>query len=387
MFLESAVKYQHVINMNVVQKDALHIGNFAETIIKNIKQGILVLDTADRITFANDTVITFFGFETLDQIQGKTIQTFLPSKPHEKRFYHTIVNVNDSHKGEETFARADGAVMTCSYTAKYAEDTVSGVRYKLFLVRDVSAKKRSEQKLAEYTKRLEDKNRELDQFAYIVSHDLKAPLRAISNLSLWLQEDLGASLEEENKKNFDMLRGRVVRLESLINGILEYSKVGRTEITAERVDVFDLVNEVVEMLSPAKNFEIQIDKSLPVLEAPKILLLQVFSNLIGNAIKYSDKANGIIKVSCKDVGAFYEFTVEDNGPGIPSEFYEKIFTIFQTLQSRDKFESTGIGLTIVKRIVDEQGGKIRVESEVEKGSKFIISWPKTLPVKSNASIE
>ncbi|HYF68224.1 MAG TPA: ATP-binding protein [Ohtaekwangia sp.] len=372
--------------MNVVSKNTLHIGNLAETIIKNIKEGILVLDTADRITFANDTVITFLGFETLDQIQGKYIQPFLSEKASEKSFYHTVVNLNDSHNGEETFYRADGTVMTCSYTAKYAEDTVSGVRYKLFLLRDVSAKKRSEEKLAEYTRRLEEKNRELDQFAYIVSHDLKAPLRAISNLSLWLQEDLGASLEEENKKNFEMLRGRVVRLESLINGILEYSKVGRTQITTERVDVCVLVNEVVEMLSPSKKFSIQIDKSLPALEAPKILLFQIFSNLIGNAIKYNDKAEGEVKIYCIEDGDYYEFTVEDNGPGIPTEFFEKIFAIFQTLQSRDKFESTGIGLTIVKRIVDEHGGEIRVESEIEKGSKFIFNWPKSIADKSNLSV-
>jgi signal transduction histidine kinase len=194
-----------------------------------------------------------------------------------------------------------------------------------------------------------------------------------------LQEDLGDTLVEENKKNLTMLRGRVERLESLINGILQYSKIGRVEMASQSVDVYLLLKEIVEMLCPPANIGVEINSQMPVLEVPKIMLLQVFSNLISNAIKYNDKANGIIKVYATEKEHEYEFVVEDNGPGIPSEFRETIFLIFHTLQSRDKFESTGIGLTIVKRIVEERGGTIWVESALGGGSKFIFSWPKQNP--------
>jgi light-regulated signal transduction histidine kinase (bacteriophytochrome) len=256
------------------------------------------------------------------------------------------------------------------------EDIDGTGRKKMVLFRDITAQKKATEKIAEYTVKLEKSNKELDQFAYIVSHDLKAPLRAISNLSLWLQEDLGASLSEDSKNNLTMLRNRVKRMESLINGILDYSKVGRDQMPSARIDVFRLLGEVLELLSPPPHIKVEINREMPVMEAPKIMLLQVFSNLIGNAIKYNDKKEAHIKVYSTEKTNSYEFTIEDNGPGIAPEYHEKIFVIFQTLQSRDKFESTGIGLTIVKRILDERGGKIWVESHEGKGSKFIFDWPK-----------
>jgi signal transduction histidine kinase len=246
---------------------------------------------------------------------------------------------------------------------------------KLIVLREVTGKN-IEERLESANKALEKNNRELNQFAYIVSHDLKAPLRAISNLSVWLQEDLGPTLSVENKKNLDMLGGRVARLEALINGILEYSKLGREKIKTERVELFEVIEEAIELVGCPSHINISVNEHMPVLEAPRILLIQVFSNLLSNAIKYNDKKEGVIRIYASETLNEYEITVEDNGPGIPAEFCEKIFVIFQTLQSRDKFESTGIGLAIVKRIVEEHGGKIWVESEIEKSSKFIFTWPK-----------
>lgn len=339
-----------------------------------MKDALLVLNTTNHIEVINEAGINLFGFSTAEEVKGKHISELCLKAEEAENFINYLHLNGHFDQWQNTFVRTDGRVFTACYSGVQIQEEGSG-HSKLLVLRDVTLQKISEQKLAEYTRRLEKSNKALDQFAYIVSHDLKAPLRAISNLSLWLQEDLGTSLSDDNKNNLTMLRGRVVRLESLINGILEYSKVGRTQIASESVDVYTLITEVVEMLSPPSHVEVKIDDGMPVIEAPKVMLLQVFSNLISNAIKYNDKTQVVVKVYCSKKDDHYEFVVEDNGPGIPAEFFEKIFVIFQTLQARDKFESTGIGLTIVKRIIEEQGGKIGVESTLGEGSKFIFTWP------------
>jgi PAS domain S-box-containing protein len=347
-----------------------------ENMMKIMGEGLLILNPNNEVEIVNESIMSMLGFSTSGELVGKHVSEFYAHADEAASFIE-FFEINDRFDNRESkLVRKSGSTFTVSYSGLHIQHASRPGVFKAILLRDITAQKTAERRLAEYTERLEKSNKELDQFAYIVSHDLKAPLRAISNLSLWLQEDLGPSLSEENKKNLVMLRGRVVRLDSLISGILEYSKVGRTQLVVSSIDVHSLITEVVEMLSPPAHINIQIGNKMPVVDAPKILLLQVFSNLIGNAIKYNDKAQGLINIYCEQKETCYEFVVEDNGPGIPAEFFEQIFVIFHTLKSRDKFESTGIGLTIVKRIIEEQGGKIWVESEIGTGSKFIFTWPK-----------
>jgi len=341
-----------------------------------MQEAMLVLNPLNEIVIANAAAVVLFGHDEESDLLGKNIRELFATPEEVNKLQVFLDEEGHTDKWKGAFIREDGCQFTGSYSVTVFKCGKNFGLTKLVLIRDVSEHEKSERMIAEYTTKLEKNNTELDQFAYIVSHDLKAPLRAISNLSSWLQEDLGSSLTGENKDNFVMLTNRVTRMESLINGILEYSKVGRENLPSEPVDVSEVLKEVLDLLSPPPHVRVNLAAPMPVINAPKIMLHQVFSNLISNAIKYNDKEEPLISVSAQETEQGVQFIVEDNGPGIPAEYHEKIFVIFQTLQARDKYESTGIGLTIVKRILAARGGKIRVESEVGKGSKFIVDWPK-----------
>ena len=227
--------------------------------------------------------------------------------------------------------------------------------------------------LAQTNMMLADRNQELDQFVYVSSHDLKAPLRAIANLSEWIEEDLAGQLPEEGQQHMKLLRKRVRRMDALIDGLLEYSRVGRAKVSVETVNVGDLLAEVIDLLAPPPNFVVEV-ALMPTIQTRKLPLSQVFSNLISNAIKHCDRLDARIQITAKAYDQSCEFAVSDNGPGIALEHQEKIFVIFQTLDARDKTENTGIGLSIVKKLVELEGGKIWVESQPGQGAKFIFTW-------------
>ena len=274
-------------------------------------------------------------------------------------------------------------------TASTIRNSAGELLYFIVAIQDITHQKESEailkaQKdnllatnlmLTHTMRTLEQRNEELDQFAYVTSHDLKAPLRAIANLATWIEEDLGDRLPADNVEQFELLKSRVHRMEGLINGLLEYSRIGRTQQSSEQVNVASLLADTIDSL-PSDQFKIEIAPEMPTFPAKRAPLLQVFSNLIDNAIKHHNREGGLIEIGVEDLGAFYEFTVKDDGPGIAAPFHEKVFTIFQTLRSRDEFESTGIGLSLVKKTVLAEGGEIRLISKPDQGAAFIFTWPK-----------
>lgn len=228
-------------------------------------------------------------------------------------------------------------------------------------------------KLSKNIHSLENRNRELDKFAYVVSHDLKAPVRGIHNVVKWIEEDLGTELSPEMKKYLSIIPQRTKRMEDLINGLLDYARISE-KTQASEVDVNELVREIVETIVP-RHFKVEID-NLPTLFTEPIKLEQVFTNLISNSIKYTPHLLGQIFVTCEDFPDFYRFSVKDNGIGIDPEYHKKIFEIFQTLREKDEVESTGVGLAIVKKIIDEQQGTIQVNSRPNEGAEFIFTWQK-----------
>ena len=240
-----------------------------------------------------------------------------------------------------------------------------------------------EQRVEARTAELNRVNEELNNFAYIVSHDLKAPLRAINQLSGWIAEDYADSFDDDGKQHMALIRGRTRRMHEMIDGILQYSRIGRVRDELEDVDIKLLIKDVIQLISPPGNIKISIKDSFPVIQGEKLRIHQVFQNLIDNAIKYNDKESGIIEICCIEQKDDWTISISDNGPGIAKKYQQKIFQLFQTLKPKDQSESTGVGLSLIEKIVSNWGGKIWIESEEGRGCTFFFTIPKIIIKKSS----
>lgn len=245
----------------------------------------------------------------------------------------------------------------------------------------VRARWEAEQKaseLARLTLVLEQSNRELDQFAYVASHDLKAPLRGIATLTEWIEEDLADRLTGDSREHIQLLKGRVQRMNALIEGILSYARAGRTSDGAVPVDLKALVEETIELASAPASARITVSAAVPLIETERVPLQQVLLNLISNALKYNTKPEPRVDISAADTGdGFLRISVTDDGPGIPHEYHDRVWQIFQTLAARDKVEGTGIGLSVVRKLVEHRGGSAWLTSRPGEGTIFSFTWPKS----------
>lgn len=353
--------------------------------------GIARLDLDGRWIQANEKLCEILGYscDELFQIDFQTI-THPDDAAADQYYYESLLTGKlDSASLEKRYVRKTGESVWCSVTVSIIHDETQPQCFIAF-IEDISERKAAalmlqhqknelinvNKEFARTTKKLKTRNRELDQFAYVASHDLKAPLRAIANLATWIGEDISDILPLENRQQLDLMRGRIQRMEDLINGLLAYSRAGRAEAVDECVNVRQLVQDVVEMLDLPDTFIIDIDCTLPTVVANQVPLALVFSNLINNAIKHHHQSAGRINVHCQILSSeFYEFSVTDDGPGIDPAYHNKIFDIFQVLKARDTVENTGIGLAIVKKTIEAEGGEISIESQVGKGTTFRFTWP------------
>ncbi|RIK37933.1 MAG: hypothetical protein DCC55_22700 [Chloroflexi bacterium] len=234
-----------------------------------------------------------------------------------------------------------------------------------------------EERVRERTAELERSNRELDQFAYVASHDLKSPLRGIEHLAGFLLQDVGATLPEASRRHLTLIQARIKRMETLLNDLLDYSRAGRHRYPPEQLDLAALIRDAVELLDPPAGFVVEIEEPIPPLISERVPVELLLRNLIGNAIKHHDRpSEGVVRIQVSDQGDWIEVTVADNGPGIDPAFHERIFEIFQTLKPRDQVEGSGIGLTVVKKLVETRGGAIWVNSAPGEGTSFHFTWPK-----------
>jgi signal transduction histidine kinase len=230
------------------------------------------------------------------------------------------------------------------------------------LAQEIEARKRAEE--------------ELEQFVHAASHDLRAPLRALDNLSQWIEEDLGKSPSAELASHLALMHQRIRRMSRLLEDLLEYSRAGREEQALQNVDLKELCGEVLKLLPPRPGIRFEIAAGMPNFQASLKPLARLLFHLLSNAFKHHDKEQGLVTVSAKDLGAAVEIEVKDDGPGIEPRHQERVFQPFQTLRSRDEVEGSGLGLAIVSRMLQRRSGKISLDSEPGKGSVFRVSWPK-----------
>jgi signal transduction histidine kinase len=226
--------------------------------------------------------------------------------------------------------------------------------------------------------RIEAVNKALEEFAYAASHDLKAPLRVIDNASRWLEEDLQEHLTGENRENMNLLRGRVARMEKLLDDLLEYSRLGHVADGHSREIVKGdvLMDNILALLAPPLGFIMKISPAVAGIEVCRMPLQQVLMNLISNAIKHHDDTTGCVEVTVEDRETDYAFAVKDDGPGIPARFHDQIFKMFHTLKPRDQVEGSGMGLAMVRKSIAVFGGTLTLESAEGQGSIFRFTWPK-----------
>ncbi len=384
-------------------------------LVQSVKDyAILLLDPTGRVTSWNEGAERIKGYAA-DEILGRSFTTFYPKEAVASGFPQTELEAatrEGRFEDEGWRVRKDGTQFWANVIITALHDEAGGLVGFAKVTRDLTARRQAEEQArrlaaeqaarAEAARREEDLRaalqaareargaaeraaaavteayRELDQFAYVASHDLKAPLRGIANLAQWIQEDVGHLLAGESAEHLRLLHGRVQRMEALIDGILAYSRAGRALRAPEQVDTGVLVREAIELLAPPAGVAFEVATDLPTVEAERVPLQQVFLNLIGNAVKHGRTARPevTVRVEWRDLGDAVEFAVADNGPGIAPEYHERIWGIFQTLVPRDKVEGTGIGLSVVKKIVESRGGRVALDSTPGQGATFRFIWPK-----------
>ena len=354
-------------------------------ILDNTVDGMITIDQAGCIESYNTACEEIFGYR-FNEVVGQNIKMLMP-EPYKaehdgylQSYFKTgkakVIGTGREVQGKSKYGRVFPLDLAVSEVDLGDRRIFSGI------VRDISDRKDAEERLKGAAKALADSNKELEQFAYVASHDLKAPLRAIDQLSSWIAEDLGDSLEGENKENMQLLRGRVQRMQNLLDDLLAYSRAGRDYLSQKNKIVTGetMFDDIILLLNPGDGFVVQASNNFKKICLPKLPLHQAILNLINNAIKHHDKTEGCVSVDAIDHWDRWEIIVTDDGPGIPEEYQEKIFEMFQTLQSRDRKEGSGMGLAMVKKIVASVGGKITVaNNESRRGCHFTLTWPKAQP--------
>lgn len=355
-------------------------------IVDTAVDAVITIDACGVIDAFNPAAERLFGYRA-EEVVGQNVALLMPEPDRGAHDDYIRRYLNSGEKRiigigrEVTAQRRDGTTFPAELAV--SEFTLGERRLFTGMVRDISARKRAEARQMQLLHEIEATNEELKNFAYVVSHDLKAPLRGIGSLADWLTSDYADKLDAQGREYLALMKNRVTRMDALIDGVLEYSRVGRIRETRVAVDLNALVDQVIQLLAPPPGVAVIVDGPLPTVMAERTRLQQLFQNLIGNAIKHLDKPQGAIRVACTDAGEFWEFSVADNGPGIEPRHHERIFQLFQTLTPRDRKESTGVGLAIVKKIIELYGGRIWVDSAPGQGSTFFFTLPKTATGESH----
>ncbi len=343
-----------------------------------------VVDLQGRFVRVNAAYCRMVGY-TSDQLVGKHFRDITyPDDllPDQESLNQFLTGARRTYQTEKRYVRSDGEVVWALLNVTVVANADGKPLHFFGQVQDITQIKRAEQELRQQARELERSNQDLDDFAYIASHDLKTPLRGIDNLSKWIADDAKDLLPEASREHLRKLRQRVARLNRLLDDLLQYSRAGHHMGDLAAIQTGSLVRSVVETLALPAGFVVNVADGMPLLKTHKTPLELVFRNLIDNAVKHHDRAEGRIEVSAVSKGRVVEFTIRDDGPGIPPEYHERIFRMFQTLKPRDEVEGSGIGLAVVKKVVEQQGGQVTVESHSGRGAAFRFTWPSSISLRA-----
>ena len=343
-------------------------------VFENIVDAYVVMDLEGNVIKFNEAATKLFGY---DIEKEKVNVVNLIYKEDYKYAMSSFIDLQT--KGY--FKNYEARVYTKSKEVKWVHINASVVFDKnknpiaaQGIVRDITEFKDLELQKEKLLIKLEKSNDELHEYAHIVSHDLKSPLRSIDALVSWLREDNKGKLDDVSLQNIGLIETTLEKMEQLITDVLEYSSIGSGNSEKSNVNLNHLLDDIIAILYVPDHIKIKSLKTLPVIKGDKIKLQQLFQNLVSNAIKFNDKEDGIIAIDVEDFKSHYKFSVQDNGIGIDKKFHDKIFKIFHAL-NKSKY-STGIGLSIVKKIVNLYEGKIWLESQVNIGTTFYFTLKK-----------
>lgn len=359
-------------------------------LLEESRDSIYTADLDGLITYVNPALMELLKVSDLAELVGRP---FLPERfwfnPQDRKsFLEDLqkLNIGSKELALKTFSGEKIYVIAFCSLTKDVHGKINGSQGILYDVtpnKERVALREAEEELEKLNEHLKSAvwdltraNRELQEFAHIAAHDLKTPLRAIGTLADWISMDYADKFDEQGKEQVRLLVTKAKQMTALIDDILHYSGAGQSLQTNQRVDLNEILAEVISQIAPPENIEITVENKLSAITCKKTHLIQIFQNLLDNAVKYMDKPRGRIKVTCIEQDDCWKFSVADNGPGIERKHFDRIFKIFQTLGPRDGLESTGIGLSIVKKLVELNKGRVWVESEVGAGSTFFFTLPK-----------
>ncbi len=365
-------KTRLIEKLELLNTALLESKEYLENIVEHSADMIIITDLAKNITMFNKGAENMLGYGR-DEVIGSPAEELYYNKTERQNILRMLNEDGNVSNYETKLKTKDGRLIDISLTISQLKNSAGDVIGTVGISKDITEKKKLEIKLKET-------NQELENFVYTVSHDLKAPLRAINGFSGFLLEDYGDKINEDGRHYLERIKNGVKQMQALIDDLLELSRLGRVSNPFEDVRVSVLLGQIKDELQyqvKERNAKIDIKGGMPVINCDKVRIYQVFSNLLTNALKFTKK--GIppeIEIGCKNRDGEWEFYVKDNGMGIAEEYHKKIFEIFQRLHKPEEFEGTGIGLTIVRRVIELHGGNIRVESEEGRGATFFFTIPK-----------
>ncbi|TAI48184.1 PAS domain-containing sensor histidine kinase [Flagellimonas allohymeniacidonis] len=343
------------------------------SIIANMNLGLVEVDTEENILMVNQSFCDMIGYSSIELIGNNAKEVIqIVEKDKEKIRKHTtkrLRGISDSYEVAVKTRKGDQRFWLISGAPRY--DEIGNIIGSIGIHLDITEQKNLELQKENLLIELEASNKGLQEYAHIVSHDLKSPLRSVSALASWLYDDYKDQLDETGRYNLQMIQEKIEGMDKLISGILKYSTVNSDALENKEVNVDEVIKEIKEIIYIPDNVAIKIIQKLPVIKADRTMVHQLFQNFLSNAVVNIEKPEGLVEIDYKDQDTHWEFSIKDNGVGIPEEYHKKIFEIFQSIGNNER--STGIGLSIVKKIIDRYKGKVWLESEIGEGTTFFFT--------------